>query len=219
MQNFNEYIENKDEQTLDEELLLEDPVTIIAAVLALPTLLVVAAWGSSVVAAGYYKFIASMTEKTVNIWRKIFRDTKNKITKQRVVSNVKEMAFDPKAREQGRAMKADKRKFESELSSVYSAIEERDFNSAKEEFDKVDKNIRNNPDAHKVIIVEITRSLKEPPLYVTSPGNKSYQAIKRIINIRVARASAMASKMAIEKSLRNDEVRNMEKEEDPILDK
>ncbi len=226
MKTFNEYIEDQNDTELDEELLLEDPVTIIAGILAIPTLLVLAAWGSSIVAAGYYKFLSSMTNRTVNVWRKVVNDTKNKVNKNRVISNVKEMAYNPKAREQGRVMKENKRKFSEELAKVYSAIEAKDFNTAKVEFGKVDKDIRHNPDVYKVIIFEITKALKEPPLYVSSPGNKTYQAIKKIINIRVARASAMATKMAIEKSLRNDDIRSMEdeddttsKEEEPTLDK
>jgi len=212
MKDFKEYISEQDEKELDEELLLEDPATVIITILALPTLVALGAWGASVVAAGYYRVMSGIIDRIVTTWRRVFSDAKGKIDKNRVKANVRQMALNPKAREQARQMKEDKRKFEEELGNVYSAIEDRDFNAAKAEFDKVDKNIRNNPDAHKVIIVEITKALKEPPLYVTSPGNKTYQAIKRVINIRVARAAAMASKMAIEKALNDDEIRSMERE-------
>lgn len=214
MKDFKEYISEQDETELDEELLLEDPLTVVATILALPTLIALGAWGASVVAAGYYRVMSGIIDRIVNTWRKVFQDTKGRIDKNRVKQNVRQMALNPKAREQARQMKEDKRKFEDELGTVFSAIEDKDFAAAKEEFGKVDKNIRNNPDAHKVIIVEITKALKEPPLYVSSPGNKTYQAIKRVINIRVARAAAMASKMAIEKALNNDEIRSMEQGEE-----
>lgn len=214
MRDFKEYIEEQDEKQLDEELLLEDPATVVAAVLALPTLVAVGAWGASVVAAGYYRFLSGMVEKTTAIWRRLFKDVKGKITKDRVAENVREMARDPKAREQARQMKEDKRKFEDELGEVFSAIDNENFDEAKQAFNALDKNLKNNPDVHKVIIHEISKALKEPPLYVSSPGNKTYQAIKKVLNIRIARAAAMASKMAIEKALRDDEIRKMEQEDE-----
>jgi hypothetical protein len=43
--------------------------------------------------------------------------------------------------------------------------------------------------------------LKEPPLYEVSPGNNAYKAVKKVINIRVAKAAAFAAKMAIQKKV------------------
>lgn len=212
MKDFKEYISEQDEKQLDEELLLEDPATVVATILALPTLLAVGAWGASLVATGYYRFLSGIVEKTAEMWRKLFKDVKGKITKDRVAENIREMARDPKAREQARQMKEYKREFEEELGEVYKAIEEKNFDDAKQAFNALDKNLRNNPDVHKVIIHEVSRVMREPPLYISSPGNKTYQAIKKIINIRVARAAAMASKMAIEKALRDDEIKKMEEE-------
>lgn len=210
MRDFKEFIEEQDDKQLDEELLLEDPATVVAAILALPTIIAVGAWGASVVATGYYRFLSGIVDKTTAMWRKLFKDVKGKITEKRVADNIKQMARDPKAREQARQMKEDKRKFEDELGEVYSAIESKSFDEAKQAFNSADKNIKNNPDVHKVIIAEISKVMKEPPLYVSSPGNKTYQAIKKVLNIRVARAAAMASKMAIEKALRDDDIKQME---------
>jgi len=212
MRSFQEYISEQEEIALSEELLSEDAAAIVAGILAIPTIAALGAWGASIAAGAYYKFLSSTVDKTVKIWKKIFSDFKSRITKERVAENIRDMAHDPKVRKQMQETEKNKRIYEDELKEVYSAIDSKDFEGAKKAFNQVPKELQNNPDVYKVIIAEVSRVLKEPPLYVSSPGNKTYQAIKKIINIRVARAAAMATKMAIEKNLRNDDVKQMEQE-------
>lgn len=213
MESLQEYISLKEEKQLDEELLTEDVATVIMGILAVPSVVALTAWGASWVATSYVSALTKITNSITRMWKKMFSNLKG-IDQESIKKNVKEMARDPRTRKVLKQTEEKKRAFEDELKEVFSAIESKDFVEAKRSFNAVAKDIQNNPDVHKVIISEISRVLNEPPLYVTSPGNKTYKAIKQVINIRVARAAALATKMAIEKELKNDNVRDLEKEVD-----
>lgn len=213
MKSFSDYISEKDEEKFDEtETLNEEVATIIMAVFGLPTIAALIAWGASIVLTSYGSFLGKITGKIIRIWRDAFKNVKGSINSARIQTNLKEMSRDTRVKRAKEETEKDKRIFSDELSNVYAAIESKDFSKAKESFSSVPKDIQNNPDVHRVLISEISKSLQEPPLYVSSPGNKTYQAIKKIMNIRIARAAALATKMSIEKELNNDKVRELESE-------
>jgi hypothetical protein len=203
MSSFKEFYNDKEEKQLDEEMLNEDAISIVMATLALPSVLAVMAWAGSLIFLSYAKGVSFIAGKVIRMWKKSFSDIKDFITPGNVNKVVKDISRDPKTQDQVRKTERNKRAFEAELREVYSAIEKKDFNEAKEEFSKSPKYIQNNPDVYKVIIAELSRVLKEPPIYVQSPGNETYQAIKKIINIRVAKAAAYATKMTMERNLKN----------------
>lgn len=202
-ESFSYYYNDIEEKQLDEEMVNEEVATIVMAVLAFPSVVALFAWVGSILFTSYFRGLGRITGKVVSMWRSLFSDMKDYITRDNVQKAVKDLAQDPKAKDQLRKTDKNKRAFENELKKVYEAIESKDFELAKEEFDKAPKYIQNNPDVHKVIIAEISRILKEPPIYVSSPGNETYRAIKKVINIRVAKASAYATKMAMGKNLKN----------------
>lgn len=202
-ESFASFYNNKEEKQLDEEMLNEDAISIVMATLALPSVLAVMAWAGSLIFLSYAKGVSFIAGKVIRMWKKAFSDIKDFITPGNVNKVVKDISRDPKTQDQARKTERNKRAFEAELKEVYSAIEDHDFDKAKEEFGKSPKYIQNNPDVYKVIIAEISKALKEPPIYVQSPGNETYQAIKKIINIRVAKAAAYATKMTMERNLKN----------------
>lgn len=202
MSSFKEYYNDKEEIQLDEEMLNEDAITIVMSALALPSVIAVMAWAGSLLFTSYIKGLGFITGKVIRMWRQAFSDVRDFVTTENVNKAVKDAGRDPKAQDQLRKTERNKRAFATELKEVYNAIESKDFNKAKEEFAKTPKYIQNNPDVHKVIITELSRVLKEPPIYISSPGNETYQAIKKIINIRIAKAAAYATKLTMERNLK-----------------
>lgn len=202
-ESFSDYYGTKEDLQLDEEMLKEDAATVVMAVLAFPSIVALLAWVGSILFTSYFRGLGKITGRVVSMWRSLFSDMKDYITRDNVQKAVKDLAQDPKSKDQVRKTDKNKRAFESELRKVYEAIESKDFELAKEEFNKAPKYIQNNPDVHKVIISEISRVLKEPPIYVSSPGNETYRAIKKVINIRVAKAAAYATKIAMGKNLKD----------------
>lgn len=201
MKDFREYIEEK--EYIEKEL-NESVVAAALAILAIPTAVALATWGSSVVITAYGKTLAKIINGVSKTWKKFFAGIRGMITRERVEKNIKEMATNEKVKKQVKEQENDKQKFRDVLSEIYEVINKKDWKEASTLFKKLDDTIQNNPDVIKVIISEISKVLKEPPLYIQSPGNKTYQAIKKVINIKVARAAAAASKLAIEENLNND---------------
>jgi hypothetical protein len=194
MDSFKDYINNKEEEQLDEDI-----AGAIGTVLGLTTAGIILAWGGSLlVYAG-----TTAASKIVGVWRKIKEkiDVIRGIKKEDVKEAVDLMKQDAKVRLEKEKNERHRREFEEELTDVYSAIEKKDFVNAREAFNRLPKTLKDNPDVAKVVIAEVTKEMGEPPLYVVSPGNKTYQAIKRIINIRTARAAADATRMALDKQL------------------
>lgn len=206
MNSFKEFYNLKEEEISDEEMLNEDAITIVMTSLALTSVVAVMAWAGSLIFLSYAKGIGFLAGSVIRMWQKAFNDIKDYITPDTVGKAVKDISRDAKTQDQVAKINKNKRAFSNELKEVYLAIEELDFDKAKEEFSKTPKYIQNNPDVYKIIIAETSKALKEPPIYVTSPGNETYQAIKKIINIRVAKAAAYATKLTMEKNLRNSAI-------------
>lgn len=203
MNSFKEFYNLKEEEQIDEEMLNEEAISIVMTTLALPSVIAVMAWAGSLIFLSYAKGLSFMAGKVIRMWKQAFSDIRDYITSENVGKAVKDISRDPKTQDQVRKTEKNKRAFNEELKEVYSAIENKNFDKAKEEFSKSPRFIQNNPDVYKVIIAEISKVLKEPPIYINSPGNDTYQAIKKIINIRVAKAAAYATKMTMERNLRN----------------
>lgn len=192
---FRDFLNDKEERQVEKEI-NEDAVTLIGSLLGYGTLMFILAFGGTLVVAGGVKAVSFLRKW----WSKIIKEVKGeKIKDPQKMS--KDMRLDPMIRqEQGKIENIDK-KYEEDLKKVNIAIMNKDWKQAKEEFDELDARLKNLPDVRKVIITEVVKSTKEPPLYVQSPGNISYRAIKTILSIRIARAAAEATKMSIEKNL------------------
>jgi hypothetical protein len=220
MNSFKDFYNDKEEQKLDEEILNEDVVTIVMAVFAIPSIIALFAWAGSLIFVSYLKGIGFVTGKIIKLWKQAFSDISGYINTDTVNSAIREISRDPKTQDKVQETKRNKRAFENEMREVYSAIEAKNFDLAKKEFEKTARFIQNNPDVHKVIIYEISRVLKEPPIYVNSPGNPTYQAIKKVINIRVAKAASYATKITMERNLKRSPIEKDENNSkpDPVID-
>ena len=116
----------------------------------------------------------------------------------------REIKTRPEVKKVEEQIKQAKRKYEDELKQVYLAIGQKDFDTAGEEYASLDKTLQDNPDVIKAVVADIARVVEQPPVYITSPGNKTYQAIKKVLNIRIARAAAKATEMAMGNMVPNE---------------
>ena len=148
----------------------------------------IAAFGGSLLVLGGVKAIKGIA----NIWKKV-----SKTFKKTPMEVNKGLRIDAKVTKIKNEIQEKKREYDSELKRVYISLNNKDFKQAREEFLDLDKSLQNNPDVQKTIIADITKVLNMPPMYVQSPGNKSYQVIKQVLNIRIARAAAAATEMAL----------------------
>lgn len=182
MKTFKDFIEEQEEK--DFNTLNEDAAQVIGTVLGIATTGLLAAYGGSLIVLGAAKSVKGLQY----IWDKIketmkgetpkgflFKIRKNKLVNQEVV----------KAEE-------NKKEYSDVLKEVYVAIEEKDFVKTKEKFAALSPQYRNMPEIKQIMINEITKSLKEPPLWPPSPGNSTYKAIRNVLGLAEAKAAAMA---------------------------
>ena len=189
MEDFRDYVEN---QEFDKEL-NEDAATILMAILGFAAIGFATAFGGTLVIAGGVKAVKFL----VKWWKRIIKEIKdiNK-TPNEIVRDLKQDAL---VRREKVRMNLTINKYEEDLKDVISAIKQRDVKQARDEFHALEPRLKDLPDVRKTIITEITKAYDEPPLYVVSPGNETYRSIRIILGIRVARAAAEVTKLAIEK--------------------
>lgn len=182
MKTFKDFIEEQEEKEFDT--LNEDAAQVIGNVLGYATVGLLAAYGGSLIVLGAAKSVKGLQY----IWEKIRETIKDetpksflfKIKKNKLVNH--ELT---KAEE-------NKKEYGDVLKDVYTAIEEKDFVKTKEKFAALSPQYRNMPEIKQIVINEVTKSLKEPPLWPPSPGNATYKAIRNVLGLAEAKAAAMA---------------------------
>lgn len=94
--------------------------------------------------------------------------------------------------------------YAEKLKDIIESIKNNDFDEAKWRWEK--GNWENDERAVKVVALELTEKLGEPPLYVYPSGNKCYFACKQIMGIKTAKALAdsVVSAMVKNKSYYDD---------------
>ena len=189
MKSFRDYLEDKQ---LDEGIISALGILAGTVFMGIPAA-IWAAVGASWIITGWLKGIKKGRNKLKNIWKSFKED----LTDEEINKKIKNITSSPEVKKQLDKIEKAEEKYSNELSNVYSAIENKDWNLASEKFNSLSSSIRNNPDVVSVIINKISEVNEEPPLYTNSPGNSTYQAIKKIINIRTAKAAADATKKAL----------------------
>ena len=198
---MNDFLEFHNKKEDINNVLQEEVATIAGAVIGLTVVLHLAAYGLSLL---FYantvtiKGIATIIRKAMNNIRKS-RDILTGKTK----IDVRMISKDPVAKQERRKLDKVNDKYADDLKELYEDIEAKNFDSARSAYMALDPAVKNNLDVQRLIITKITKELREPPVYTRSPGNKTYQAIKKVINIKVAQASAEAVKRALEKLSQN----------------
>lgn len=197
MTDFREFFEDKESQNFDKEMLEEGVLSVIGTVLGYTLATGILAFGGTLLIMGGKAYVLKMRD----LWKKIIGRAGKKADPQDVMQ-----AIETNGQVKAEKVKLEEkhRSYKDNLKEVYDEIDKRDFEEAKQAYYRLGRNLQASPDVHKAIITEITKALKEPPLYIKSPGNPTYQAIKKVLNIRVARAAAQAVEMALMNGVEED---------------
>lgn len=182
-----EVYENKEADRLIEEGLLTGLQTA-ASVLGFTAMGSVAAFGAAVIVASAKR--AKSGSKLRNFFRKLsgkkdidFEKGTNKLKSKHNVKNYSSYRSSETA---------------EKLEDVLKAIKERDWEEATYRF-KV-SGLEEDKEAIRVLALAVTEEFGEPPLYYISPGNESYQFLKRIIGPRTAKAVADSVLYALDRN-------------------
>lgn len=166
-----------------------------AAIVGIPTVGLLAAWGTTLILYGYSKGargVYNIFKRATENFSFIKRDTFDTyFNKQKVNPVVKqEMA---KAAER-------KREYADILEGVYNAIEEGSYEKLRSEYNTLPSNFKNMSAVKQVIINEITKKIGEPAINKPSPGNKTYKVIRDVLGLKEAKAAAAAVMYSMNKA-------------------
>lgn len=216
MKDFKDFISAKEEKKYDN--LNEDVITTAMTILGVTSLGALVALGGAFIIYGYTKLMSTVINKLVFLFRKIKKNIKG-VGKNETIKVINGIKNDPRSKIQKKHIDNKATAYEESLEGVIPEIREKNFNNARTAFKELPKTTKDNPDIRKIIISEISQVLKEPPLYVSSPGNETYRMIKKIIDIGTARAAAEATRLSLDKEIEDqgfEEIEAPEKEEEKL---
>lgn len=187
MKSFSEYYEEKETEQLNEEAL----TAIIGASLALPAGLL-ASYFASRMTYRYAKVNVKIVRKIVKTWeefKNLFKRQDKEKIQQKIEKTVEEISNSPEAQKANRQADKLREKYSNTLSEVYEAIENGNQEEAKDAFLKLGTKYQNNPEINTAILDKIFDEYDEPPIHVSSPGNETYQMIKKILGQKIAKSA------------------------------
>ena len=198
MKTFNEFYEDKEyyEQPLTEDVFSG----IITGVLGIPMMLALG-WGASWVTRKYVDFTRNLFIKlmsNIRAIRDVFKEDKKK-ARDSVEETIQAIEKTPEVKRASREVEKIHNKYSKELQDIYNAIEDKKIDKARELFLNMTENVQENPEVKVAIVQQILETYEEPPMYVVSPGNDTFQAIKKILGQKVARAMEELGKRSFTK--------------------
>lgn len=197
MKQFKEFYEDKENSEILEESVL---LGVLGGVLGIPVLLGVS-WGASWVTKKYTKLSRNIILGIIHNFRGIrenFRRDKKGAT-DKIKKTIKEIESVPEVKKAVNDIDKLQVKYYEELKDIYAAIEKKDIDTAEDLHSELPINIQENPEVKVAIINVILQEFEEPPVYIVSPGNDTYQAIKRLFGQKVARAMEELGKRGFSK--------------------
>jgi len=191
MKNFKTFVEEKEDNLLEEELLLEDPLTLAGAILGYSLVGLLLGWSGALIIQGYSK----LANKAVAGIKRIAKRAGNKnIDSTDVRKKVYELKADPKTmmmkEKQDKEYAENKEKFKG----VFEAIQSKDPSKTANELKKVraEQRLKN-----RLVILEATKVFGEPPLHYGNTGNMTYMFIKKVLGMKTAQAASYSVKRAL----------------------
>lgn len=191
---FKNYLVEKEESDFD--VMNEDFGMTAAIVLGVATIPLLAAFGGAMIMAAYTKAINRTANAVLSLVKQSKENIKN-IGKEEATIIIKDISTQASVQKAKKQAEIQKREYEDELGDVYEKIAAGDIDNASRLFKTKKNSFQYDPDIQRVVIIELTKFYGEPAIYQVSPGNKTYQAIKKFFNIRVARAAAEAVQRSI----------------------
>lgn len=194
--NFKEYAINEE---VNEELLQEDVLTAIGAFFGISIGISILIWGGSLIVSAYAKTISKIFKKTIRVWKETFEAIGIKFNKKNSKEIYINQKKDQRVKSQVKKTDALKKKYEKELSDVFEALENKNWQKASTLLNEK-KKIKNTPEVRRLIVSITTEILEEPPMYVKNSVNNCYKAIKQVYDIKTARYAAELVKRTLKKS-------------------
>lgn len=185
MKTIREIYEEKQLENLEESILAG--ATKVATTLGFGAMGGMAIFGSAILVASAKRM--KLGTKLKNLFKKI-------------AGKDKELNFE-KGVDKLRKRTSDYRNYKNsetgdKLSKVLTAIKNRNYEDAIYEY-RV-SGVHGNNEAIRIISLAVTEEFGEPPLYYISPGNESYQFLKRIVGPRTAKAVSDSVLYALNKN-------------------
>lgn len=209
MKTFKEYLfENNKEEKLDEgfaEILTS--IGIGTGGFALGTLLAgLAVYGAVFIVYGYSKAQSKIIISITKLWRSLkslISGTKDFINDNEtdVKDVIKDAQRDPKVIKALDRMDIVKQKYLEDLNDVIDSVSRKQWKEAKKRLLEKDDTIKNNPVVKNIIIGEIVKVTGEPVMFVASPGNESFRAVKDIFDLKTAKFASDATVEFLKKNL------------------
>jgi hypothetical protein len=191
MKDFKTFVEEKEDNLFEEELLLEDPLTLAGAILGYSLVGLLLGWSGALIVQGYSK----LANKAVAGIKRIAKRAGNKnIDSSDVRKKVYELKADPKTmmmkEKQDKEYAENKEKFKD----VFEAIQKKDPSKTANELKKVraEQRLKN-----RLVILEATKVFGEPPLHYGNTGNMTYMFIKKVLGMKTAQAASYSVKRAL----------------------
>ena len=194
MKTFTEYIELKEEEEFDAQLLNEDPLTMAGIILGYGAAGILIGFGGALLITGYTKLAAKLIQTIRRFYK---RYDKVDIEPRDINSKMKDLKVKPAVRMQTNRLKEERNKNEEAFKAVFAAIKDKEPMAVKEALKTIKKNQKL---INRMVIYETTKVFGEPPLHFGNTGNNSYLFIKRTLSIKVARAASIAVKKAFEEN-------------------
>ncbi|MDR0675507.1 MAG: hypothetical protein LBF97_00500 [Elusimicrobiota bacterium] len=194
-----EYIEEKE---INEEILEEDFAKLIGTTLGFTSAGIIFAWVISLILLAMSKGGSAVINNIRRAGNNIGID-KEKL--YNIKTNIIKKKNSPIVKNQIIKTKENINRFEVPLKDVFEAIKDDNFKLAREEYKKLPAEYKSMTAINNAIIGAVVKQTGEVPISIQSRGNSSFNAIKTIINIRVAKVASEASKTALKNLSEKDD--------------
>lgn len=183
MTSFKDYYETKEA----ESVLEEGFANVLGSILGIGTTGVLSAWIAALLFKGGVGAINSIA-KTMG---------KDGITFKK---NFKEANKDnPAVKKELNEMEVLKNKYQEEIGPLLNNIKAKRWNAAREDYQNLPLDLKNSVEIKRIIIEEVMKVCGVAIIDEPTPGSESYQAVRKIIDLKTAKATAEATKAQIKK--------------------
>lgn len=216
MKKFSEYIFENEEKQLDESVgaILGSLGIGVGGVITGSVLAGLAVYGAVLIVYGYTKAQSKIIIAITKLWRSLksvisgtkdFVNNKEGDVRGDVRGAIRDAQRDPKVVRAIDKMDIVKQKYSEELNDVFESLNQKKWKEAKDKLAKKHDDVKNNPIVRSIIIAEIVKITGEPVMFVASPGNESFRAVKDFFDLKTAKMASDATIEFLKKSLMEKE--------------
>ena len=212
MKKFSEYIFENEEKQLDESVgaILGSLGIGVGGVITGSVLAGLAVYGAVLIVYGYTKAQSKIIIAITKLWRSlknVISGTKDFVNNKEgdVREAIRDAQRDPKVVRAIDKMDIVKQKYSEELNDVFESLNQKKWKEAKDKLAKKHDDVKNNPIVRSIIIAEIVKITGEPVMFVASPGNESFRAVKDFFDLKTAKMASDATIEFLKKSLMEKE--------------